>query len=119
MNDVYDTKLPEPKWFATRGDYVTSLTGYVKMSKSVDGSFISLTDNLEEIRRKLSLTPTDSGKGTIRKEDPKKYDEEYIKKYISQQPTESMAVAVLMEFVELFEGIKKTKEHEEKFVGVG
>src|SRR5258706_4910007 len=119
MNDVYDTNFPEPKRFATSGDYVPSLTGEGKMSKSVDGSFISLTDNLEEIRRKLSRTPTDSGKGTIRKEDPKKYDEEYIKKYISQQSSESMGVAVLMEFVELFEGIEKRKEYEDKYVGDG
>ena len=40
-----------------------SLLGEGKMSKSVEGSYINLTDDLETIKKKLAATPTDSGKG--------------------------------------------------------
>lgn len=58
MNDVYGTTFPEPQRFATPGGYVPSLTGEGKMSKSVSGSFITLTDSLEEIRQKVRKVPT-------------------------------------------------------------
>jgi tryptophanyl-tRNA synthetase len=64
MNEKYDTNFPEPKRFATKGEYIPSLTGEGKMSKSVEGSYINLTDSLEEIRAKLARVPTDSGSGT-------------------------------------------------------
>ena len=32
------------------------------MSKTVEGSYINLTDSLEEIKKKIARTPTDSGK---------------------------------------------------------
>ncbi|MEP7167721.1 MAG: tryptophan--tRNA ligase, partial [Candidatus Woesebacteria bacterium] len=58
MNQDYGTDFPEPKRFATKGDYVPSLTGEGKMSKSVEGSFINLTDDLETIRAKIRKVPT-------------------------------------------------------------
>lgn len=61
MNADYGLNLPEPKRFATKGEYVPSLTGEGKMSKSVEGSFIGLTDDLQTISAKLSKAPTDSG----------------------------------------------------------
>jgi tryptophanyl-tRNA synthetase len=64
MNEKYGTNFPEPKRFATKGEYIPSLTGEGKMSKSVEGSYINLTDSLEEIRAKLARVPTDSGSGT-------------------------------------------------------
>lgn len=64
MNEKYQTSFPEPKRFATKGEYVASLTGEGKMSKSVKGSFISLTDSLDEIRGKLAKVSTDSGIGS-------------------------------------------------------
>jgi len=58
MNQDYGTDFPEPKRFATKGEYVPSLTGEGKMSKSVEGSFINLTDSLDEIRKKVRSVPT-------------------------------------------------------------
>jgi tryptophanyl-tRNA synthetase len=99
MNETYATKFPEPVRFATSGEYVPSLAGEGKMSKSVEGSYINLTDDLKTIQKRLAGAPTDSGKGDV-------------------LPT-SGGVANLMEFVELFEGIEKRKMYEEKYLGEG
>ncbi|MBP6098771.1 MAG: tryptophan--tRNA ligase [Candidatus Levybacteria bacterium] len=64
MNQDYGTDFPEPTRFATEGEYVPSLTGEGKMSKSVEGSFINLTDTLDEIKAKIAKIPTDSGQGS-------------------------------------------------------
>lgn len=61
MNADFGTDFPEPKRFATKGEYVPSLSGEGKMSKSVEGSYILLTDGLDEIRAKLAKAPTDAG----------------------------------------------------------
>ncbi len=63
FNQDYGTDLAEPQRFKTQGEYVPSLTGEGKMSKSIEGSYINLTDNLEEITAKVAKIPTDSGKG--------------------------------------------------------
>lgn len=99
MNDTYGTKFPEPVRFATSGEYVPSLSGEGKMSKSVEGSYISLTDDLKTIQKRLAGAPTDSGKGET-------------------VPT-SGGVANLLKFVELFEGIEKRKMYEDKYLGEG
>lgn len=99
MNDKFGLDFPEPKRFATKGEYVPSLTGEGKMSKSVEGSFINLTDSIDEIKKKLSGAPTDSGKG--------------------KQIPEKGGVANLLKFVELFEGVDKRKEYEAKYLGEG
>jgi tryptophanyl-tRNA synthetase len=61
MNADFGTDFPEPTRFATKGSYVPSLTGEGKMSKSVEGSYIALTDNLQEIMAKIARMPTDAG----------------------------------------------------------
>lgn len=61
FNSMFGETFPEPKRFATLGQYVPSLTGNGKMSKSVEGSFITLTDSLEDIKNHLAKAPTDSG----------------------------------------------------------
>lgn len=61
MNNEYDMDFSEPKRFKTEGDYVPSLLGEGKMSKSVEGSFINLTDDLSTIKAKIAKAPTDSG----------------------------------------------------------
>ena len=99
MNDKYGTDFPEPKRFATKGEYVPSLTGEGKMSKSVEGSYISLTDNLDEIKKKLSGAPTDSGNG--------------------EKIPEKGGVVNLLQLVELFEGLDKRKEYESKYLDEG
>jgi tryptophanyl-tRNA synthetase len=70
MNQQYGMDFPEPKRFKTEGEYVPSLLGEGKMSKSVEGSFINLTDDLATIKAKLAKAPTDSGTigGNIPKE---------------------------------------------------
>jgi tryptophanyl-tRNA synthetase len=63
LNSMFpsDPLLPEPKRFKTKGEYVPSLTGEGKMSKSVEGSYITLGDDLETIKSRLAKVPTDSG----------------------------------------------------------
>lgn len=63
MNHDYGTDFPEPKRFATKGEYIPSLTGEGKMSKSVEGSYINLTDDLETIRKKVRSVPTATQSG--------------------------------------------------------
>jgi tryptophanyl-tRNA synthetase len=99
MNDTYGTKFPEPVRFKTSGEYVPSLSGEGKMSKSVEGSFINLTDDLKTIQKRLAGAPTDSGKGDV-------------------VPTTG-GVANLLKFVELFEGNEKRKYYEKKYLGEG
>jgi len=58
MNQLYGTNFPEPKRFTTKGEYVPSLTGEGKMSKSVEGSYILLSDSAEVIKKKIRSVPT-------------------------------------------------------------
>ncbi len=97
FNQDYGTDFPEPVSFQTEGKYVPSLTGNGKMSKSVEGSYINLTDSLDEIKGKIAKIPTDSGKGTII----------------------TGGVKNLFEFVELFEGKEKREEYEAQYLGEG
>lgn len=61
FNQQYGETFPEARRFKTKGEYVPSLTGKGKMAKSVEGSFIALTDDLETIRKRLAKVVTDSG----------------------------------------------------------
>ncbi len=61
FNQMFGQTFPEPQRFKTPGEYVPSLTGLGKMGKSVEGSFILLTDDLETIKKRLAAVPTDSG----------------------------------------------------------
>lgn len=99
MNSKYGTDFPEPKIFKTKGTYIPSLLGEGKMAKSVEGSAIDLTDDLETIKSKLAKSPTDEGKG-------------------SSVP-EKGAVANLLTFVELFEGKAKREEYEKQYLADG
>lgn len=99
MNDLYKTDFPEPKSLQTTIRYVPSLLGEGKMSKSVEGSFINLTDDLATIKKRLAGAPTDSGKGSV-------------------VPTEG-GVANLLKFVELFEGAEKKAMYSEQYVKTG
>ena len=58
MNQRYGTDFPEPKRFVTKGQYIPSLTGEGKMSKSVEGSYVSLDDSLDDVRKKIRSIPT-------------------------------------------------------------
>lgn len=61
FNSMFGDTFPEPQRFATEGEYVPSLAGAGKMSKTVEGSYITLTDDLETIKKRLAQAPTDSG----------------------------------------------------------
>lgn len=99
MNTRYETDFPEPQRFSTKGEYVPSLLGQGKMSKSVEGSYISLTDSLEVIRKKLATAPTDSGKG-------------------NKVPTTG-GVANLLVLVELFQGKEQRIKYEKDYLNQG
>lgn len=62
FNNMFGQTFPEPQRFKTDGEYVPSLAGLGKMSKSIEGSYINLTDDLETIKKRLAVAPTDSGK---------------------------------------------------------
>jgi len=99
MNEKFGTKLIEPKRFATKGEYIPSLLGEGKMSKSVPGSAILLTDNLETIKERLAKTPTDSGKG--------------------DKIPDKGGVNTLLTLVELFEGKEKRDKYEKDYLNSG
>ncbi|OGY07648.1 MAG: tryptophan--tRNA ligase [Candidatus Blackburnbacteria bacterium RIFCSPHIGHO2_02_FULL_39_13] len=63
MNEKYGLDFPEPQRFATKGESVPSLSGEGKMSKSVEGSYINLTDTQDEIKKKIRAVPTSSNVG--------------------------------------------------------
>jgi tryptophanyl-tRNA synthetase len=99
MNSEFGTNFPEPKRFVTEGEYVPSLIGEGKMSKSVEGSYINLTDDLKTIKKRLAAAPTDSGKG--------------------EKVPEKGGVANLLHLVELFEGVKKRRNYEQGYMNNG
>jgi tryptophanyl-tRNA synthetase len=68
FNMTYGDTFPEPVSFNTPGAVVPSLSGEGKMSKSVPGSYIAMTDTPAEIWEKLSRTLTDPAR--IRRTDP-------------------------------------------------
>lgn len=72
FNSMFGQTFPEPQRFKTEAEYVPSLAGGGKMSKSVEGSYINLTDDLETIQKRLASAPTDSGTvgGELPKEGP-------------------------------------------------
>lgn len=99
MNSRYKTDFPEPEQIKTSGHYIPSLTGEGKMSKSVKGSYINLTDDLDTIKNKLASVPTDSGKGDKIPEDG--------------------GVSTLLSLTGIFRGAKKRSEYEKAYLGSG
>ena len=91
MNQKYDTDFPEPKQYKTEGFRIPSLLGEGKMSKSIEGSYINITDDLETIKGKLAKVPTDLGQG--------------------EKLPEKGGVFSLLTFVEYFQGEKNMKRY--------
>ncbi|MBI1982544.1 MAG: tryptophan--tRNA ligase, partial [Candidatus Levybacteria bacterium] len=108
FNSMFGETFPEPQRFATRGEYVPSLTGEGKMSKSVEDSYINLTDDFETIREKVAKIPTDSGVRTIH--DP-------IIEGISVD--RSGPQFGILPFVELFMGDEKAREYRRLYISTG
>lgn len=99
MNSKYNLDFPEPEQFKTKGHKIPSLLGEGKMSKSVEGSYINLTDDLITIKEKLAKVPTDKGKG-------------------DKVPTQG-GVVTLLSLIDLFEGEEKKKEYEKAYLNSG
>jgi tryptophanyl-tRNA synthetase len=99
FNSMFGQIFPEPKAFETQGTYIPSLLGSGKMSKSIDGSYILLTDDLSTIKAKLAKMPTDMGKG-------------------KSLPKEG-GVANLFVFLELFLGKEEKAKYEKQYLGEG
>ena len=99
FNAMFGKMFPEPQAFLTKGALVPSLLGEGKMSKSVKGSYILLTDDLKTIREKLAKVPTDLGSG-------------------KSIPKEG-GVANLLVFIELFIGKKAKEDYEKQYLGKG
>ncbi len=130
FNSMFGETFPEPVRFKTPGEYVPSLTGKGKMSKSIEGSYINITDDLETIKSKLAKVPTDSGKtgGEVPKDggvavlfnflklmnmepELKKFSEDYKNKTIQYSMLkEALANRI---YDSLFEIREKRKEFEE------
>ena len=99
FNSMFGKIFPEPQAYLTKGALVPSLLGEGKMSKSLKGSYILLTDDLKTIKEKLAKALTDRGFGkSILKEG---------------------GVANLLFFVELFMGGKVRKEYEKQYLSKG
>jgi len=99
FNRMFGQTFPEPQAYLTPGAYVPSLKGEGKMSKSLEGSYISLTDSLSVIQKKLASAPTDSGQGET-------------------VPQEG-GVANLLTLVELFEGKAAREVYEQQYLREG
>ena len=99
MNSLYGTNFPEPKRFATKGEYIPSLSGEGKMSKSIEGSYINLTDDLETIKKKLAAAPTDTGKG--------------------KKIPAIGGVVNLLTLVELFQGRERREKYQKEYLSSG
>lgn len=103
FNQDYGMDFPEPVRFVTRGEYVPSLTGEGKMSKSVEGSYINLTDSLEEIKSKIAKIPTDDGQNTIHLDNGLVY----FKNSTGEMPP---ALSTLVKYINLFVDSGKREE---------
>jgi len=99
FNHSFGKTFPEPQAYLTKGAYVPSLTGEGKMSKTKEDSYISLLDDLETIKRKLSKVPTDSGKGN--------------------KIPENGGVNALLTLIELFMTSNQRKRYEKEYLTIG
>lgn len=119
MNEQYGLSLPEPQRYATTGEYVPSLKGEGKMSKTVEGSFIAITDDLDMIKKRLAGAATDSGKGSIAIE-TKEYAGKQVEHAVyTDQSGSPSGVGNLLTFVELFLGRGVRSEYEQHYQNEG
>ena len=108
MNEQYGMDFPEPVRFATKGEYIPSLKGEGKMSKSVEGSYINLTDSEDEIKKKVRSIPTATNVGGEMSPGVKTlftYARLYIPSDVSKY--EEQYAAGTLKFVEIKDAIAK------------
>lgn len=94
FNSMFGQTFPEPQSYKTPGQYVPSLFGEGKMSKTNGGTII-LTDTLEEIKAILAKAVTDDGKG--------------------ERFPEAGPAANLVTFVELFQGHDRAQQYRSEY----
>ena len=99
FNQMFGKLFPEPQAHLTKGALIPSLVGQGKMSKSVKGSYILLTDDLTTIKERLAKMPTDTGKGQV-------------------LPKEGGVVNLLV-LVSLFMGEKEKEAYEKQYLNEG
>lgn len=128
FNSMFGETFPECQRFKTKGELVPSLVGRGKMSKSIDGSFINLTDDLEAIKKRVAAIPTDSG--TIGGEVPKEggsanlfklsrlfIDEELYKRFEQDYREKKIKYSELKEVLsnEIYKELKPFQEKRKEF----
>ncbi len=133
FNRMFKPIFPEAKRFATKGEYIPSLTGKGKMSKTIEGSHLLLTDDLKTIKERLAKVPTDIGKGQlipkeggianllqlvelfIGKQTRQKYEKQYLDKGIKYaELKERLAKAIFKELKPIQERRRYYEEHPEE-----
>ena len=133
FNKMFDKVFPEPQAYLTKGALVPSLTGSRKMSKSIEGSYILLIDDLPTIKSKLAKMPTDMGKGKslpkesgvanlfvfvelfLGKDEKTKYEKKYLKEGIKySQLKEKLAQAIFEELKPIQEKRKYFEQHQDE-----
>lgn len=119
FNQQYGFTFPEPYRFKREAAYVPSLLGKGKMSKTVEGSYIALTDDFETISKKIAKVPTDSGRGIITLAEKDPISLEKVKRYENEHNEIQLGVASLMEFVELIEGKQRREDYERQYQSEG
>lgn len=98
FNSIFGETFPEPQSYKMPGQFVPSLYGEGKMSKS-KGDTIILTSTLEEIKTALAKVTTDSGKG--------------------ERFPDSGGVVNLLTLVELFEAKERAQQYRVEYQGAG
>jgi len=135
FNSMFGDTFSEPTRFKTPGEYVPSLAGSGKMSKSIEGSFINLTDDLETTKRRLASAPTDSGTegGELPKEGGvanlfkvlelfkaddvyKKYEQDYREKKIRYSELKNDLAEVIFKELQPFQERRKEFENNPQMV---
>lgn len=133
FNFMFGQTFPEPQRFKTEGEYIPSLLGEGKMSKSVEGSFINLVDDLETIKQKLAKVPTDSGQegGEVPKTggvatlftllkffgvDQKQYADDYKNKKIRYSELKDTLANTIFEHLKPIQSKRKEFEQNPKLV---
>lgn len=106
FNKEFGKVFPVPEKHFTPTTYIPSLLGTAgkgkekkKMSKSKEGSYILLTDDLKTIKERLAKTPTDIGYG--------------------KAIPEEGGVVSLLELVEIFMGKKARQAYEKQYLNKG
>lgn len=116
FNQMFGETFPEPRRFKTTGEYIPSLLGEGKMSKTVEGSYITLADDLEAVKKKVARIPTDSGIGFIKNDTY--IPQDAVQDGVHVTPPKG-GVKTLMTLIELFEGKEKRETYENQYTTTG